>query len=148
MAASDLFSADVPPIQVPREEVGNDLNHLLVRLQIQILEFILHFDLNYHCSLLLPLLVALAIAIVTVDVQASFAMDGTLLLASLSIAKALLEVGMATNIPPHNLGELVDVLCMLIHKPEATLQELLEYMPRPDFPIGGLIMGNLGILVA
>ncbi|CAI0442294.1 unnamed protein product [Linum tenue] len=59
-----------------------------------------------------------------------------------------IAVGMATNIPPHNLGELVDVLCTLIHNPEATLQELLEYMPGPDFPTGGLIMGNLGILDA
>ncbi|KAF3513594.1 hypothetical protein F2Q69_00003238 [Brassica cretica] len=55
-----------------------------------------------------------------------------------------IAVGMATNIPPHNLGELVDVLCALIHNPEATLQELLEYMPAPDFPTGGTIMGNLG----
>lgn len=59
-----------------------------------------------------------------------------------------IAVGMATNIPPHNLGELVDVLCALIHNPEATLQELLEYMPGPDFPTGGLIMGNIGILEA
>ncbi|CAL1388750.1 unnamed protein product [Linum trigynum] len=44
-----------------------------------------------------------------------------------------ITVGMATNIPPHNLGELVNVLCTLIHNPEATLQELLEYMPGPDF---------------
>ncbi|CAK8570382.1 unnamed protein product [Lathyrus sativus] len=59
-----------------------------------------------------------------------------------------IAVGMATNIPPHNLGEVVDVLCAIIHNPEATLQELLEYMPGPDFPTGGLIMGNLGILEA
>ncbi|XP_021296560.1 DNA gyrase subunit A, chloroplastic/mitochondrial isoform X2 [Herrania umbratica] len=59
-----------------------------------------------------------------------------------------IAVGMATNIPPHNLGELVDVLCALIQNPEASLQELLEYMPGPDFPTGGLIMGNLGILEA
>lgn len=59
-----------------------------------------------------------------------------------------IAVGMATNIPPHNLGELVDVLCVLIRNPEATLQELLEYMPGPDFPTGGLIMGNIGILEA
>ncbi|KAL3579536.1 hypothetical protein D5086_021040 [Populus alba] len=57
-----------------------------------------------------------------------------------------IAVGMATKIPPHNLGELVDVLCALIHNPEATLQELLEYMPGPDFPTGGIIMGNQGIL--
>ncbi|XP_057445460.1 DNA gyrase subunit A, chloroplastic/mitochondrial [Lotus japonicus] len=59
-----------------------------------------------------------------------------------------IAVGMATNIPPHNLGELVDVLRVLIHNPEATLQEMLEYMPGPDFPTGGVIMGNLGILEA
>lgn len=59
-----------------------------------------------------------------------------------------IAVGMATNIPPHNLGELVDVLSVMIHNPEATLQELLEYMPGPDFPTGGLIMGNTGILEA
>lgn len=59
-----------------------------------------------------------------------------------------IAVGMATKIPPHNLGELVDVLCALIHNPEATLQELLEYMPGPDFPTGGIIMGNQGILDA
>lgn len=59
-----------------------------------------------------------------------------------------IAVGMATNIPPHNLGELVDALSVLIHNPEATLQELLESMPAPDFPTGGLIMGNNGILDA
>ncbi|KAJ6773224.1 DNA GYRASE SUBUNIT A CHLOROPLASTIC/MITOCHONDRIAL [Salix koriyanagi] len=59
-----------------------------------------------------------------------------------------IAVGMATKIPPHNLGELVDVLCALIHNPDATLQELLEYMPGPDFPTGGIIMGNQGILDA
>ncbi|KAI3927722.1 hypothetical protein MKW92_007326 [Papaver armeniacum] len=59
-----------------------------------------------------------------------------------------IAVGMATNIPPHNLGELVDALSVLIHNPEATLQELLEYMPGPDFPTGGIIMGTTGILEA
>ncbi|XP_058079755.1 DNA gyrase subunit A, chloroplastic/mitochondrial [Magnolia sinica] len=59
-----------------------------------------------------------------------------------------IAVGMATNIPPHNLGELVDALSVLIHNPEATLRELLEHMPGPDFPTGGLIMGNVGILQA
>ncbi|GAA0141632.1 DNA topoisomerase [Lithospermum erythrorhizon] len=59
-----------------------------------------------------------------------------------------IAVGMATNIPPHNLGELVDALSALIHNPDATLQELLEYMPGPDFPTGGIIMGNMGILEA
>lgn len=59
-----------------------------------------------------------------------------------------IAVGMATTIPPHNLGELVDALSVLIRNPEATLQELLEFMPAPDFPTGGLIMGNDGILEA
>ncbi|XP_057800234.1 DNA gyrase subunit A, chloroplastic/mitochondrial-like isoform X2 [Salvia miltiorrhiza] len=59
-----------------------------------------------------------------------------------------IAVGMATNIPPHNLGELVDALSVLIHDPDATLQELLEYMPGPDFPTGGIIIGNIGILDA
>ncbi|KAK9124925.1 hypothetical protein Scep_013771 [Stephania cephalantha] len=59
-----------------------------------------------------------------------------------------IAVGMATNIPPHNLGELVGALSVLIHNPDATLQELLECMPGPDFPTGGLIMGNTGILEA
>ncbi|XP_042461639.1 DNA gyrase subunit A, chloroplastic/mitochondrial-like [Zingiber officinale] len=57
-----------------------------------------------------------------------------------------IAVGMATNIPPHNLGELVDALSALIRNPEATLQELLEYMPGPDFPTGGIILENFGIL--
>ncbi|KAM7268180.1 hypothetical protein ACFE04_010346 [Oxalis oulophora] len=59
-----------------------------------------------------------------------------------------IAVGMATNIPPHNLGELVDALCALIRNPEASLLELLEHMPGPDFPTGGLIMGTQGILEA
>ncbi|XP_066365402.1 probable DNA gyrase subunit A, chloroplastic/mitochondrial isoform X1 [Miscanthus floridulus] len=59
-----------------------------------------------------------------------------------------IAVGMATNIPPHNLGELVDVLSAIIQNPEATLQELLECMPGPDFPTGGTILGNQGILEA
>ncbi|KAL6636683.1 hypothetical protein ACP70R_024255 [Stipagrostis hirtigluma subsp. patula] len=59
-----------------------------------------------------------------------------------------IAVGMATNIPPHNLGELVDALSYMIENPEATLQELLECMPGPDFPTGGIILGNQGILEA
>ncbi|XP_037436785.1 probable DNA gyrase subunit A, chloroplastic/mitochondrial [Triticum dicoccoides] len=59
-----------------------------------------------------------------------------------------IAVGMATNIPPHNLGELVDALSAIIQNPDATLQELLEYMPGPDFPTGGILMGNDGILEA
>jgi DNA gyrase subunit A len=51
---------------------------------------------------------------------------------------------MATNIPPHNLGEVVDALCALIHNPNATVQELMEHMPGPDFPTGGRILGTDG----
>lgn len=59
-----------------------------------------------------------------------------------------IAVGMATNIPPHNLGEVTDALVALIHNPAATVQQLMEYMPGPDFPTGGKIMGDVGILEA
>ncbi len=55
-----------------------------------------------------------------------------------------IAVGMATNIPPHNLGELIDGLCLLIDKPESTLDDIIEIIPGPDFPTGGLIMGRAG----
>jgi len=56
-----------------------------------------------------------------------------------------IAVGMATNIPPHNLGEAIDACCMLIDNPEATLDELMSVMPGPDFPTGAVIMGTQGI---
>ncbi|MGK7916897.1 MAG: DNA topoisomerase (ATP-hydrolyzing) subunit A [Prochloraceae cyanobacterium] len=56
-----------------------------------------------------------------------------------------IAVGMATNIPPHNLGELVDGLVALIHNPEITETELIKYIPGPDFPTGGQILGRAGI---
>lgn len=56
-----------------------------------------------------------------------------------------IAVGMATNIPSHNLGELIDACCALIDNPELTVEELLEIVPGPDFPTGGLIMGKRGI---
>jgi DNA gyrase subunit A len=56
-----------------------------------------------------------------------------------------IAVGMATNIPPHNLGELVDGLCALIHNPEITNQELMRWIPGPDFPTGAQIFGTSGI---
>ena len=56
-----------------------------------------------------------------------------------------IAVGMATNIPPHNLGETIDATCMLIDNPEATTEELMEVMPGPDFPTGATIMGRDGI---
>jgi DNA gyrase subunit A len=52
---------------------------------------------------------------------------------------------MATNIPPHNLGELIDGLVALIHNPELTDIELMRYIPGPDFPTGGQILGTSGI---
>ena len=56
-----------------------------------------------------------------------------------------IAVGMATNIPPHNLGELLDGLIALVHNPELTEQELMQYIPGPDFPTGGQILGITGI---
>ncbi len=55
-----------------------------------------------------------------------------------------IAVGMATNIPPHNLGEVVDATCALIDNPEITLEELMQIVPAPDFPTGGIILGRLG----
>ena len=56
-----------------------------------------------------------------------------------------IAVGMATNIPPHNLREAINAVCMLIDNPDATVDELMTVMPGPDFPTGGLIMGSEGI---
>lgn len=56
-----------------------------------------------------------------------------------------IAVGMATNIPPHNLSELCDVLIYLADHPDATVNELIEYLPGPDFPTGGIILGRDGI---
>ena len=56
-----------------------------------------------------------------------------------------IAVGMATNIPPHNLGEVCDAVAKLIDKPNASVDELLEVMPGPDFPTAGLILGRKGI---
>lgn len=59
-----------------------------------------------------------------------------------------IAVGMATNIPPHNLGEVVDGMCYLIDNPEAELPEIMEYIKGPDFPTAGIIMGKSGIRAA
>ena len=59
-----------------------------------------------------------------------------------------IAVGMATNIPPHNLGETIDAVCMLIDNPDAEVAELMECIPGPDFPTGGIIMGRSGIRAA
>ena len=56
-----------------------------------------------------------------------------------------IAVGMATNIPPHNLGEAIDATCMLIDNPDATVEELMTVLPGPDFPTGAIIMGTDGI---
>ena len=59
-----------------------------------------------------------------------------------------IAVGMATNIPPHNLGETIDGLVALIDNPDITVDELMQYIPGPDFPTGGIIMGKSGIAEA
>lgn len=59
-----------------------------------------------------------------------------------------IAVGMATNIPPHNMNEVIDGLCALIDNPDATLEELMEHIKGPDFPTGGIVMGRSGIRAA
>lgn len=59
-----------------------------------------------------------------------------------------IAVGMATNIPPHNMREVIDGVCCLIDNPDATLDQLMEHIKGPDFPTGGIIMGRSGIRAA
>jgi DNA gyrase subunit A len=59
-----------------------------------------------------------------------------------------IAVGMATNIPPHNLSEVVDALVFLVDNPQATVEQIMEIIPGPDFPTGGVIMGREGIIQA
>ncbi len=59
-----------------------------------------------------------------------------------------IAVGMATNMPPHNLGEAVNVCCAILENPEIELGELMALMPGPDFPTGGIILGREGIIDA
>ena len=59
-----------------------------------------------------------------------------------------IAVGMATNIPPHNLGEVIDATVHLIDNPEATSDDLMQFVQGPDFPTGALIMGRQGIIDA
>ncbi|MET3557264.1 DNA gyrase subunit A [Streptococcus rupicaprae] len=56
-----------------------------------------------------------------------------------------IAVGMATNIPPHNLGETIEAVKLLMDRPEATTREIMEVLPGPDFPTGALVMGKSGI---
>ena len=56
-----------------------------------------------------------------------------------------IAVGMATNIPPHNLGEVINGVCALIDNPEITVDELMQYVPAPDYPTGGIIMGRANL---
>ncbi len=56
-----------------------------------------------------------------------------------------IAVGMATNIPPHNLGEVIDACTALIDNPAIAIDELIEIVPGPDFPTGGIILGRQGI---
>ncbi len=59
-----------------------------------------------------------------------------------------IAVGMATNIPPHNLGEVIDGVCCLLDNPDAGLEQLMTHIKGPDFPTGGIIMGRSGIRAA
>src|SRR5690606_9237187 len=59
-----------------------------------------------------------------------------------------IAVGMATNIPPHNLGEIIDATVQLIDKPDSTVDDLLEHVHGPDFPTGGIIYGKESIRTA
>jgi len=59
-----------------------------------------------------------------------------------------IAVGMASNVPPHNPAEVADALALFIEKPECTLQELMEALPGPDFPTGGILCGRQGIVDA
>jgi len=56
-----------------------------------------------------------------------------------------IAVGMATNMPPHNLGEIIDALIFVVNNPDATAKDLMEIVPGPDFPTGGFIYGDTGI---
>lgn len=59
-----------------------------------------------------------------------------------------IAVGMATNVPPHNINEVLDGVCCMIDNPNATLDDLMEHIKGPDFPTGGIIMGRSGIRAA
>jgi len=59
-----------------------------------------------------------------------------------------IAVGMATNMAPHNLGEVCDAICAYIDNPDISVEELMQYLPGPDFPTGGIIMGRQGIIDA
>lgn len=59
-----------------------------------------------------------------------------------------IAVGMATNIPPHNLGEVIDAIQILIDDPDCTMEQLMEHIQGPDFPTGGIVMGKAGIRAA
>ena len=59
-----------------------------------------------------------------------------------------IAVGMATNIPPHNLGEIIDAVTAMMERPEISIEELMQFVPGPDFPTGGIILGRGGIRLA
>ena len=59
-----------------------------------------------------------------------------------------IAVGMATNIPPHNLGEVIDGMCHYIDNPDASLEDLMQFIKGPDFPTAGIVMGRSGIRAA
>ena len=59
-----------------------------------------------------------------------------------------IAVGMATNIPPHNMGEVLDGVCAMVDDPDISLDGLMQHIKGPDFPTGGIIMGRSGIRAA
>ena len=88
----------------------------------------------------------------TVDLQSNF--DDTLLEPKVMPTKipnllvngaSGIAVGMATNMPPHNLTEIINALCALIDDPEITIEDIMKYVKGPDFPTGGIIYGYQGI---
>lgn len=88
------------------------------------------FELNYDDSLLVPTVLPAKFPNLLVNGSAGIA------------------VGMATNIPPHNLGEVIDGCIAIINKPDITVDELMKYIPGPDFPTSGVIAGRQGIVSA
>lgn len=59
-----------------------------------------------------------------------------------------IAVGMATNIPPHNLGEVIDACLAQLENPDISLEELMRYLPAPDYPTGGILMGSAALKIA
>ncbi len=101
-------------------------HHLLSDLEKETVDFVPNYDGNEHAPSVMPTRI-----------------PNLLVNGSSGIA-----VGMATNIPPHNLNEVINACVALIDQPELTIDDLLEYIPGPDFPTSGIINGRAGIVQA